>query len=309
MKIGFQKGFAKRMRIYLREMYPVGPRLAVACLLYLGFASMLGKIHGLRISLFSGWTLLGTGDIFSLLLILRLMDELKDREVDLRLFSDRPVPSGRVLESDISAGLGLMIILYLFANLWAGRAFWTAAGLLAYALLMFKYFFIPRVLRCYLLLNLATHNPFVPLLLFHIVYLFSLQTAVPLHALLWKRVLALVVMTWSMIFAWEISRKIRSQVEENAYVTYSQILGRYGAVALAAGSQTITLGFAVYFMRSLLLSWIFIGLVAAGYAFILGGHVRFLLKPVPQTSRLKPFAESYILTVLGAFIAGCLFSG
>lgn len=309
MKIGFQQGFVKRMWIYLREMYPVGPRLAVAGLLYLGFVSMLGKIHGVRISLFSAWTLLGAWNVFALLLILRLMDELKDREVDLRLFSERPVPSGRVLESDISSSLGIMIILYLFANVWTGRVFWTAVGVLIYALLMFKYFFIPGILRRHLLLNLATHNPFVPILLFHLVHMFSVQTAFPLHTLLWKHVLALVAMTWSMIFAWEISRKIRSQGEENAYVTYSQVLGRRGAVALAAGAQTLTLSFAVYFMRSLPLSWIFIGIVAAAYTHILRGHVRFLLKPVPQTSRLKPFAESYILSILAAFIAGCLIFG
>ncbi len=309
MNIQFRPGFARRMQVYLKEMYPLGPRLANAFLLYFGFAAMLGKIHGVRISLFSTWTLVGTADVFGLLLILRLMDELKDLEVDLRLFAKRPVPSGRVLGSDISSSLNIVLILYLFINLWIGRAFWTAAAVLLYALLMFKYFFIPSVLRRYLLLNLATHNPVIPLMLFHLVNLYSVGSSLPFQAIRWKPVLLLIAMTWSMAFAWEISRKIRSKREENAYVTYSRILGRPGAVALAAGAQTLTLGLAVYLAVSLPLSRIFIGIAAAGYACVLWGHLRFLLKPSPRTSRLRPFAEQYILCILAAFIADSIIFG
>jgi 4-hydroxybenzoate polyprenyltransferase len=309
MKIKFEPGFARRMRVYLKDMYPVGPRLAGAFLLYLGFTAMLGRIHGVRITLFSTWTLVGTGNVFGLLLILRLMDELKDLEVDSRLFSERPVPSGRVLESDISSSLVAMIVLYLVANRLAGRAFWTAAAVLAYSLLMFRYFLIPGILRRYLLLNLATHNPIIPLMLFHLVHSFSVEANFTLRAIRWKPVLWLMVMTWSMAFAWEISRKIRSPAEENAYVTYSQILGRPGAVALAAAAQTLTLALAVYFTVSLSLSWIFIAVVAAGYFYALRGHIRFLLEPGSRTSRLRPFAELYILSILAAFVAGGLIFG
>ena len=111
-------------------------------------------------------------------LILRLMDELKDRETDRELFSDRPVPSGRVLESDIRASLVTVIVLFIGANLWAGAALWTAVCVLGYALLMFRYFFVPRILRKYLLLNLATHNPVIPILLLYVVVLFSTEQGI-----------------------------------------------------------------------------------------------------------------------------------
>ena len=309
MDVQVQRGFRRRMGVYLGEMYPPGSRLGAAALLYLGFTAMLDRVHGLPFSPLSAWTAIGTWDVFSLLLILRLMDELKDREVDRRLFFDRPLPSGRVREGDIIFSLGLMNTLYLAANLPAGRAFWTAAGVLAYAWLMFRHFFIPGLLRRCLLLNLATHNPFIPLLLLHLVVLFAVQADLPLRAVRWERALLLVAMFWPMSFAWEISRKIRAREEENDYVTYSKILSRPGAVALAAGAQTLTFALAVHFFRSLSLSGVFIGVAAAGYALALWGHVRFLLKPSPRTSRLKPFAQIYIVSVLAAVLAEALLSG
>jgi len=309
MNFRIQRGFEKRMGIYLAEMYPLGSRLGAAALLYLAFTIMLARIHGLSLTRLSVWTAIGTWDVFAILLILRLMDELKDRDVDRRLFPHRPLPSGGVREGDIAFSLGLVNILYVAANIPAGRAFWTAAGLLAYALLMFHYFFVPGRMRRLLLLNLATHNPFIPLLLLHLIVLFAVQMDLPLRAVRWMPALLLVAMFWPMSFAWEISRKIRSREEENDYVTYSRILGRPGAVALAAGAQTLTFGLAVYLFRSLSMSGIFLGLAAAGYALVLWGHARFLLQPCPRTSRLKPYAQIYIIMVLAAVLAGAVWSG
>lgn len=300
------KGYFKRMRIYLKEMYPFVPRLIPAAILYISFVALLGRIHGVQLSLFSPFTLLGIWNIFGLLFILRLMDELKDKEIDLKLFKERPLPSGKVLESDISFSLVAMIILYLAANMWTGKVFWMAAAVLIYSLLMFKYFFIPRILRKYLLLNLATHNPIVAFMLFNIVILFSAQYGLGLKNLNWTSLLLLLAMFWAMFFAWEISRKIRSKEEENEYVTYSQIFGRIGAVLVAGGAQTVTFIIALYFIQKLSFSWVFAIIFAAGYAITIWAHARFVFKPNPVTSKLKPFGEKYILSVLIACIVGHL---
>lgn len=297
-----QNGYFKRMRIYLKEMYPLGMRLISAVILYSSFILFLGKIHNLRLSLFSYTSLLGIWNIFAILLILRLMDELKDKEIDLKLFKERPLPSGKVLESDISFSLVTVIILYLGANLWVPKAFWAATVVLGYSLLMFKYFFIPRILRRYLLPNLATHNPIVALILLQIVILFSAQYSLSMNDLNWTSLLLLIAMYWAMFFAWEISRKIRSKEEENEYVTYSRILGRIGAVFVAGGAQTITFIIALYFLHQFSLSWIFAVMPVTGYAITLGAHTRFVLRPNPTTSKLRPFGEMYILSVTIAFI-------
>jgi 4-hydroxybenzoate polyprenyltransferase len=303
-----KKGYLRRMRVYLAEMFPIHGRIASSVLLYVSFVSVLGRIHRVKISILSSHTLIGIWNILSLMLILRLMDELKDREIDQELFRNRPLPSGRVWESDIQFSLVVMTILYLAGNLLAVGAFWMAGLVLGYAFLMFRYFFIPRILRKHLLLNLATHNPVVPLMLLYLLILFSAHYEIGLRGLDWALSLLLIGMYWAMFFAWEIARKIRSKEEEDAYVTYSQIFGRPGAVLVAGGAQTTAFGIGCYFFWTLSLPGIYLVILAAGYGMTVWGHVRFLSRPNPVTSKLKPFAERYVLSIIVAQMAGCAFS-
>lgn len=299
MKLQFpEQGFLKRVRIYLAEMYPVPVRLLSSALLYVSFAALLGRIHGVQVHILSCCTIVGIWSVFALGLILRLMDELKDKEIDRKLFSHRPVPAGKVLESDIWFSLVAVIALYVFANIWIAGALWMALFVLKYSLLMFRYFFIPDTLRKHLLLNVATHNPFVPIMLFYILVLFSVEHDLSLIDLDWNSSLCMIAGYWAMFFAWEISRKIRSREEEDQYVTYSRIFGRPGAVLVAGGAQSVTLLIGLYFHWTLSLSGVFLAILLLGYGITMWGHTRFLLNPNPVTSKLKPFAERYILIVL-----------
>lgn len=296
-----KKGYVNRMNIYLTEMYPVIPRFAAALLLALSFHGFLLRIHGgsvlQPVSIFS---FAGVVSVFLLMLILRLMDELKDREIDLQLFTHRPLPSGKVFESDIWFSIVAVGTCYLGVNAWVGTAFWFSVVVLAYAVLMFNYFFIPGVLRKYLLLNLATHNPVIPILLVYLVSLFVVGEGIAFSSIRETSTIVLIACYWALLFAWEISRKIRSAEEENAYVTYSQIFGRGGAVLVVAGAQTIAFAAGLFFYFTLDLSAAFAFVLVIGYAATLWGHLQFALKPSPRTSKLRPYAERYILCVCGA---------
>jgi len=292
------------MKVYLAEMFPIPLRLASSALLCISFITFLGRIHEMKISIYSRFTFIGTWSIFTLMLILRLMDELKDREIDKELFSDRPLPSGKVLESDIRFSLLGLMILYLVGNMFLAQTFWMAVFVLGYSLLMFKYFFIPRILRRYLLLNLMAHNPIIAIMLFYLVSLFSVEHGLNLRNLKWPSTLLLIAMYWTMFFAWEIARKIRSREEENAYVTYSQIFGPLGAVFIAGGAQTIGFLIGLNFFFELSLPKAFLAILLIGYGMTIWGYILFIIKPNPVTSKLKPFAERYILSVLGAHIFG-----
>ena len=193
---------------------------------------------------------MGIVSLFLFGLVLRLMDELKDRDIDQELFSYRPFPSGRVLESDIKVSLLATMALFLLINAWMGIAFLMAVILLGYSLLMFRFFFMPTILRRYLLLALVTHNPVVALTLLYVVAVFAVGQGLPLSGINWPQTLLLIVMFWAMLFAWEVARKIRSPEEENAYVTYSRILGRPGAVLLAGGAQTVSFVIGLYFFKT-----------------------------------------------------------
>lgn len=300
------KGFGDRIGVYLRYMFPPFPRLVSAALLSGSFTVLLARIHGVAVPFVTPLALLGVWNVFALLLVLRLMDELKDREIDLALFKERPLPSGRVRESDIRASLAVVIVLYLGANAVTRPTLLAAVVVLGYALLMFKYFFFPDYLRAHLLPNLASHNPIVALLLLQIVVLFSVQTGLRLTDINWVPVLLAVAMNWAMFFAWEISRKIRAREEEDAYVTYSRIFGRVGAAAVTGGAQTVTLLLGLRFSAELELAWVAPVLLAAGYLVTLGALLRFVVRPNRVSSKLRPFAEAYILSVLLAILAGGL---
>ncbi len=297
------KGYFLRMNLYLKEMYPLPYRLATAALYVLSFYYLLQCIYGLNHLTISIFPLSAILSIFILLLILRLMDEIKDKAIDQELFKDRPLPSGQVEETDIVFSLIVMIISFLVINILVRGLFWLAVIVLGYTLFMFRYFFIASILRKNLILNLITHNPVVPLMLVYIYGLFVVEHDLVFINSNWFPVLMLILMFWSMSLAWEIARKIRCREEENAYVTYSQIFGRPGAVAIATSAQTITLLLAIYFYSCLSLTPIFLITVIVGYVLLLRSYLRFIIYPNPFTSRLKSWSEFYLLIVC---LAACL---
>lgn len=292
-----KSGYAARMAIYLSEMYPIPEHLLVSSLLYISIAVFVRSTHDLGSPVGLGFAVSGIASLFAIMLMIRLMDELKDRIIDLRLFPERPFPSGKVLESDITFSIIALSVLFVCANLWVGTPAWVVAMVLGYSLLMFKHFFIPHKLRENLLLTLATHNVFVPIVYVYVLTLVANENGLALASFNWSAVL-LVLMYWAMSFAWEIARKIRAAEEENAYVTYSRIFGPTRAVLVAGFAQTASFAIGLYFYRVFSLSAIFLALLALGYATAIAGHARFVRRPSPASSKLRPFAEAFILCVL-----------
>ena len=303
MKLLPERGYPGRIRIYFSEMFPIPKMFIGAALLYLSFSLFLARIHGTVVDIISVTNFIGSLSLFMIMLILRLMDEIKDRETDLQLFSHRPLPSGRVREKDITFSLKVVIVLYITVNLFSPWTLWMALAVLAYTFLMFRYFFIPRVLKKHLLLTLATHNPIVPIMLTYVLVLFTAEHGMGPEDLSFSHVCLLVVMYWAMFFAWEISRKIRSAEKEDDYITYSRIFGPFGAVSLALGAQTVTLAAALIFYSAIPMPISFLLIVWAGYLITISGYLRFIARPNHKTSNLGPFAEKYIIMVNAAFIA------
>ena len=293
------RAFARRLRVYLREMFPVAPRLALAVLMSAGFDRLLARLHGWNGAPSVTAVALGAWSVFAALLVLRLMDELKDLDVDRALFADRPVPSGRVRTSDVRAALLVSSVAMVVPHV-GGPAVWTALGVLGYAALMFRWFFVPRLMRPRLLLTLATHNPVVPALLVHLAVVAASGRGESLAAFDLRRSSAAVVLCWAPAFAWEIARKIRAPQDEDAYVTYSRLLGPVGAVALVGTAQTCALALAI----GLGLRPVAVAVIAAGWCASQAAHVRFLRRPDARTARLRPFAELFLAGVLvGALCA------
>lgn len=302
---GTPDGYARRMSLYLSEMFPLPIRVVSSALLFTSFCSIMGRIHAVEYPILSWTTLTGSASVLLLMLTLRLMDELKDTTTDRALFPERALPSGKVLESDIRFSILVSVSLYISVNVFRPESLAAAVVLIGYAFLMFKWFFIPGIMRKNLLLALATHNPIVKLMLTYCVVMFAAAAGLPLASLHAGDTLLLILMYWSMAFAWEICRKIRSDREEDEYVTYSRLFGKSGAVLLAAAAQSVTLVIALSLSARLGFSALYDVIILAGYAVVMSGHVRFLLRPSPRTSKLRPWGELYMLSVLLAgFIEG-----
>jgi len=297
-------GYALRMRGYLGDLFPLPAHIAFALLAASGIAGFTRTVHGVSAALSLGLVTGIAWNVFAMLLILRLMDELKDRDIDRRLFPERPLPSGRVRESDIRWSLGAMIVLYLLANLHSPMPFVLAMVVVGYAMLMFKRFFIAVILENSLPLTLATHTPVVPLIWLQAFATAAGSFGIPLSGLRWQPIGLYVAMLWLGVLGWELSRKIRSAEEENDYVTYSRILGPMRAVAVAAGTQAVAMliGALLYFRFAPGAPYLMV--MGAGGAACCWGYVRFLANPNPRTSRLKPFAATFLFALLLAQLYG-----
>lgn len=294
----------QRLTLYLREMYPLPQRVPMALLIAASVLLFMRDAHGWENAPWIAPLAASAGAVFFILLLLRLMDELKDRDIDRELFRDRPLPSGRVRESDIRLGMAGATVAYLLPHFLWPLALPSALLLLAYTGLMYVYFFIPAILRRNLLLNLATHNPVIPLIIVHLCLLSAAAQGAAFSSLKWDVILLFAAMLWSALFAWEIARKIRSPQEENAYVTYSRIFGRAGAVCVAFAAQSTGAVLAV--ALALRCAWPATALLplAAGYLLLCFAYARFLLRPDPRSARLRPFAEVYALLLMSAVILG-----
>jgi len=294
--------FLKRMWRYFREMLPLPSHVAFAILIYAGIAVYARYIHNLSTPLLSPLGLAGAWSLFNLMIVLRLMDELKDEDIDRALFPDRALPSGRVLRSDIQWALAGASAVYLLVNLSLGWAVYVAVGTLTYAFLMFRRFFAPDLLNRSLPLTLATHNPIVALMILYGFAVFAVEHGLSPGALRWNLIVPFVFMLWSPFLAWELARKIRCKEDEDEYVTYSQLLGPRGAVVLTWLVQAIGLGLAFYLWLTLDLHWLSIALVASGFIVNVWAGARFLCRPSTNTSKLKPFASFFLVTVLASQI-------
>jgi 4-hydroxybenzoate polyprenyltransferase len=290
-----EKGFLNRMYIYLEEMYPFPARLLSSFLISSSFMFLLSKINQMTFSLHSQENILGTVSLFLFMLILRLMDELKDVDIDKQLFSERPLPSGRVLEKDIRFSLSICFLLVVLLHLSNLYLLISALVVLGYSSLMFRYFFIPNILQKNLLLNLATHNPIIPVMLIHMLVIFSVRHHLDPDTINFSLSLLLILVYWLLFFAWEISRKIRAPKDENAYVTYSRIFGRKRAVVIAVCAQYMAISGYIYILNIVDISPFVIGLALVGFKLLTVAYFRFLIKPSTKSSRLKPYVEVYIL--------------
>ncbi len=292
---------ASRLWAYVVEMYPLHVNVPYSFMLFFGYYLLLQAVYGFKPLLITHQSILGAFTLAGFTLLLRVFDEFKDYEHDVKLFPSRPLPSGRVTKGDLKVLGWTLVVLMTALNLTLGKGFVGYLVLMAFGFLMLKFFFLPDLHRKSLLFTLCTHNPVA---FFTHVYVFSVflqdhrlsLESIPAGAWLG------IAMFWGLIFSWETGRKIRSPEEEDDYVTYSRIFGTRRAPLVPMAGLTASFGIGIWFALTLGLSPWLIGVLVAAWAYSMSGFARFLAAPGPRTSKLRPYVEASSLVMYVAFL-------
>lgn len=225
----------KRIWIYLKEMFPLLPRLFVGAVIFFEIYFVLLLNYGVHDLSLGIQEAVGVFTVTAFLLVLRIADDLKDAEADKRLFPKRPLPSGRVEQRDLKVLLGLVTSLLLLGNiLFMNNLLWFFF-LFSYGVLMSLWFFQRDRIQSNLLLAVITHNPVMMVLNIYIISFTVKKYSLP-GLTLTTFLLAFTLYFPSLI--WEVARKIRAPREETEYVTYSKIYGHQRATRFV---QVLTL--------------------------------------------------------------------
>lgn len=170
---------------------------------------------------------LGTAVFF---MKLRFYDEIKDYEVDVEKNPTRPLPRGLLKQFDVKKAIELCIILEIILFTSCGLSAFTAILVaIGYSLLMYKEFFIPKLIRPHLTTYATSHTVvtfFLSLAIFSALSKFKL----------WRMDLDFYyfsIMSWLLFNIFELGRKIYQPCEERKGIdTYSSVWGKPGAVLL-----------------------------------------------------------------------------
>jgi len=252
MQAGFRKhhatgggfwGFARRVMVYLWETYPPPPAAVLACLQFFTLYFLAFWVHDTKNLVITPHALTGVTTCFLFMLFLRVADELKDVEVDTVMFPDRPLPSGRVLESDLWIVLIVTLQTLFLLNMAYPGGLMAFLALIVFALLTFRYFFLPELIANNLLLAFLTHNP---LTLLTGLYILSIPSNGFSWSILRLEPVLLAVWFWFFGIIWEFTRKIRAPEQETTYVTYSRLFGLRPALAVTFALMATQFGIIVF---------------------------------------------------------------
>ncbi len=288
----------KRIFVYLNEMFPMSS-FAGSILTAVAVQLTYLRLYGVRHS--SILMLVVPGVVLAFVsLLIRVMDEFKDYQDDLTNFPERPLPSGRVLAADLRSLGFFCIFMVIFLSLTSIKLLNWALVTLGFTYLMLKWFFLEERMRRSLPLAFVSHHPIV---LFNFTYLVLACTEI--NPAVSFSMIGYIFPVCLMFTTWELVRKIRAPEQENAYTTYSKILGPRVAIIIALALQFIYTFAVVAIFEKLSTPnylWAIFLVIQAALVFPSVNFLVTLRLPRP----LRPIAEAQILLVVSALLVGAL---
>jgi 4-hydroxybenzoate polyprenyltransferase len=265
---------AARLLVFIEERFPPG-----VCLPLISILAAAGYVPSAvagRAALDPVRFFLAVLAMAAALLHLRIVDEIKDADVDRQARPWRPLPRGFVTARELSLWAAGFLVLATALAATLGPAallgFLPAAGYLVLADLGFG---APERIHRDLLVFALVHSPIVPLLL--VFAWCAAPSAAPGAPLV-----GLVLLGWGVGLGLEVARKTYAPDEERPFLeTYSSVVGRPRAVRLASGSLAAgLLGGALYAAlagaapAAVLAAVVAAGVIAAGGSVLRGAGRR-----------------------------------
>lgn len=160
----------RRWLTYLRERSPLPLLLAIA------IPQAVSSHWLVRVGAPDGQTWLAAAGLVGLLVLLRLMDEVKDVDKDRVAHPERPIPRGLVSEDEVRTAIrvvtGALIVLASFIR--PLEVVLTLPAAVGYAHLMYREFFVPRWLGRHAIAYLVSHQLIVVFM-----YVYAVGAAAP----------------------------------------------------------------------------------------------------------------------------------
>ena len=234
---------------------------------------------------------------------LRLYDEVKDYELDVIINKNRPLPRGLLTHQDMYRGMIFCIFFELIIfSVMGVQSLINITIAISYSLLMYKEFFIKKIIRPHLTIYALTHTIVTSILSFAI---FSFASKEAFLTLIHNKTLLLFAITnWMLFNIFEFGRKTYSPTEERENVdTYSSLFGATGASLLVL-SQSLIAVFCTINLKGIHTSFAITGFTVLTFIqlFIAG---RYIIKKNENTARhYRVLSSIYIIVFYCLIIVG-----
>ena len=231
---------ANRWWLYQRERFPLGSFALLAFVLAfsaLAYSALTRGVHALP---GAGTLAAAAASAFLLFMQMRVLDEFKDFEDDLRCRPSRPVPRGLVTLGELAwIAMAAAVVELVIALTVDARLVWLLAAVWAYLALMTAEFFAPAWLKARPFTYMTSHLVVGALITLYLTAFDWLpENATPQPGLI-----ALAAASYFTGTLLEIGRKIRApRDEEPGVVTYSAAWGRNAAVVAWFAAFLLTAG-------------------------------------------------------------------
>ncbi len=275
--------YLNRLYQYQKERFPLlghGPLIAAFSFSAIGYSRQLRGADGF---IPGGLFLLCFLTNLSVFFLLRVADEHKDAEDDLKYRPHLPVPRGLVTLKELRVfGLSLLAITVALNAVYVPQMLPLLALTLGYLLLMRYEFFIPDWLRRHMGWYMVSHMFIIPLAdIYASGYDWKLQGALPAVGLL-----LFFGVSYTNGLVLEIGRKLRAPESEKPGVeTYTQLWGLKFATFLWLGVLIANYGLALAALLHAHISGM-VPVLTAFFVLALVPWVLFFRKPTPRHAKL-----------------------